>query len=71
MGYDDGSAIRGDYSNYGYCASTEKKINTAMYNDNASLLFHLAYGFDAQVTYGQFSPLASPISLIMIDGHLY
>ncbi|MFS7981509.1 putative YTH domain-containing protein [Helianthus anomalus] len=69
-GYDDGSAIWGDYSNYGYVNNLQI-VPPAMYNDNASLLFHPAYGFDAQVAYGQFSPLASPISPIMIDGQLF
>nr|KAJ0206285.1 hypothetical protein LSAT_V11C500258230 [Lactuca sativa] len=40
----------------------------AIYNENASsLLFHPAYGFD----YSQFSPVASPMSPIMIDGQLF
>lgn len=42
-----------------------------MYNDNASLFFPSGYGFDNQVPYGQFSPLASPMSPIMVDGQLY
>lgn len=42
-----------------------------MYSDNTSLLFHPTYGFDAQVAYGQFSPVASPLSPIMIDGQLF
>lgn len=42
-----------------------------MYNDNSSLFFPTNYGFDSQMAYGQFSPLASPISPIMIDGQLF
>lgn len=42
-----------------------------MYNDNSSLFFPPSYGFDSQMAYGQFSPLASPISPIMIDGQLF
>lgn len=43
----------------------------AMYNDNSSLFFPPGYGFDSQMAYGQFSPLASPLSPIMIDGQLF
>ncbi|KAL8242878.1 hypothetical protein R6Q59_013180 [Mikania micrantha] len=69
-GYDDVSATWGDYSNYVH-ANNLQVLPSAMYNDNASLLFHPAYGFDAQVAYGQFSPVASPLSTIMIDGQLF
>nr|GEX50088.1 YTH domain-containing protein [Tanacetum cinerariifolium] len=51
-GYDDGSF------------NHLQLMSQAMYNDNSSLLFHPAYGFDPQVAFGQFSP-------IMIDGQLY
>ncbi|GKA05590.1 hypothetical protein Tco_0684710 [Tanacetum coccineum] len=43
----------------------------AMYGDNSSMLFHPTYGFDAQVAYGQFSPVASPLSPVMFDGQLF
>ncbi|XP_076888664.1 YTH domain-containing protein ECT2-like isoform X2 [Bidens hawaiensis] len=69
-GYDDGSATWGDYSNYVH-ANNLQVVPSGMYNDNASLLFHPAYGFDAQVAYGQYSPVASPLSPIMIDGQLF
>ncbi|KAK1414089.1 hypothetical protein QVD17_29829 [Tagetes erecta] len=69
-GYDDGSATWGDYSNYVH-ANNLQVVPSGLYNDNASLLFHPAYGFDAQVAYGQFSPVASPLSPIMIDGQLF
>lgn len=51
-GYDDGS--------YNHL----QLMSQAMYNDNSSLLYHPAYGFDPQVAFAQFSP-------IMIDGQLY
>lgn len=69
-GYDDGSVNWGEYSNYVH-ANNLQIVPPAVYNDNASLLFHPAYGFDAQVAYGQFSPVASPLSPIMIDGQLF
>ncbi|XP_023737104.1 YTH domain-containing protein ECT1 isoform X1 [Lactuca sativa] len=66
-GYDDGSANWGDYSNYVH-ANNLQIVPPAIYNENASsLLFHPAYGFD----YSQFSPVASPMSPIMIDGQLF
>ncbi|KAI7730113.1 hypothetical protein M8C21_029370 [Ambrosia artemisiifolia] len=40
------------------------QIMPPMYNDNSSLLFHPAYGFDPQGAY-------SPLSPILIDGQLY
>lgn len=43
----------------------------AMYNENPSLFFPPGYGYDTQMAYGQFSPIPSPISPIMIDGQLY
>lgn len=43
----------------------------AMYNDNSSLFYPPGYGFDSQMAYGQFSPLASPLSPIMFDGQLF
>lgn len=65
-GFDDGSTNWGDYSNYVH-ANNLQIVPPAIYNDNASLLFHPAYGFD----YSQFSPVASPMSPIMIDGQLF
>ncbi|CAI9285436.1 unnamed protein product [Lactuca saligna] len=65
-GYDDGSANWGDYSNYVHTNNLQI-VPPTIYNDNASLLFHPAYGFD----YSQFSPVASPMSPIMIDGQLF
>lgn len=42
-----------------------------MYNENTSLLFSPGFGYDAQMAYGQFSPMPNPLSTIMIDGQLY
>ncbi|KAD6794886.1 hypothetical protein E3N88_05782 [Mikania micrantha] len=69
-GYDDGLANWGDYSNYLH-ANNLQIMPPAVYNNDASILFRPAYGFDAQVAYGQFSPVASPLSPIMIDGQLF
>ncbi|XP_076910526.1 YTH domain-containing protein ECT4-like [Bidens hawaiensis] len=69
-GYDDGSATWGDYSNYLH-ANNLQIVPPAMHNDNASLLFHPAYAYDAQMAYSQFSPVTSPLSPLMIDGQLF
>ncbi|XP_047327106.1 YTH domain-containing protein ECT1-like [Impatiens glandulifera] len=42
-----------------------------IYNDNSSVLFHSGYGVDTPVAYGQFSPLASPMSPIMFDSQIF
>lgn len=42
-----------------------------MYNENPSVFFPPGYGYDTHMAYGQFSPMPSPLSSIMIDGQLY
>ncbi|PIN02884.1 putative high-glucose-regulated protein [Handroanthus impetiginosus] len=69
-GYDNGSVNWDEHSNY-VNTNNLHVIPPAMYNDNSSLFFHPGYGFDSQMAYGQFSPLASPLSPIMIDGQLF
>ncbi|XP_073044360.1 YTH domain-containing protein ECT4-like [Primulina eburnea] len=63
-GFDHGS---GNLDN----ASNLQIIPPAMYNENSSLFFPPGYGFDSQMAYGQFPPLPSPLSTIMIDGQLF
>ncbi|KAK6147492.1 hypothetical protein DH2020_018404 [Rehmannia glutinosa] len=69
-GYENGSGNWDEHSNY-VNANNLHVIPPAMYNDNSSLFFPPGYGFDSQMGYGQFSPLASPLSPIMIDGQLF
>ncbi|KAK6147508.1 hypothetical protein DH2020_018420 [Rehmannia glutinosa] len=69
-GYENGSGNWDEHSNY-VNANNLHVIPPAMYNDNSSLFFPPGYGFDSQMGYGQFSPLASPLSPIMIDGSGY
>lgn len=52
-------------------ANNLQVVSPAMFNENASLLFHSGYGIDSQMAYRQFSPMASPLSPIMVDGQLY
>ncbi|XP_057768124.1 YTH domain-containing protein ECT1 [Salvia miltiorrhiza] len=69
-GYENGSGNWDEHSNY-VNANNLHVIPPGMYNDNSSLFFPPSYGFDSQMAYGQFSPLASPMSSIMIDGQLF
>lgn len=34
-------------------------------------MFHSGYGFNHEMPYGQFSPIATPLSSLMVDGQLY
>lgn len=42
-----------------------------MYNDNPSIVFHSGYGFNPDMAYGQYSPVATPMPSVMLDGQLY
>lgn len=66
-GYENSTGNWDDYSRY-VSASGMQVVSPAMYNDNSSML---RYGLDSQMAYGQFSPMASPLSPIMVDGQLY
>lgn len=70
-GYDNGSGNWAEHSNE-VNANNLHVVPPAMYNDgNPSLFFPPSYGYDAQMAYGQFSPIGGPLSPIMIDGQLY
>lgn len=42
-----------------------------IYNDNQSLMYHSGYGFNPDMGHGQYSPMATPLTPIMLDGQLY
>ncbi|KAI3754783.1 hypothetical protein L1987_54574 [Smallanthus sonchifolius] len=69
-GYDDGSVNWGESSNYVH-ANKMQIMSPVIYHDGSSLLFHPAYGFDPQGAYSPFSPIASPLSPLMIDSQFY
>ncbi|KAL2533339.1 evolutionarily conserved C-terminal region 5 [Abeliophyllum distichum] len=69
-GYGNGTGNRDEQSNY-INSNNLHVIPMAMYNDNPSLYFPPGYGLDSQIAYGQFSPLANPLSPIMVDNHLF
>ncbi|KAM1924866.1 hypothetical protein ACFX13_032213 [Malus domestica] len=70
--------IYGDYGNntgtwdgYSpYNADGMHVLSPVIYNDNPSLLFHSGYGFNPEIAYGQYSPVATPLP-VMVDGQLY
>ncbi|PSS36352.1 YTH domain-containing family protein like [Actinidia chinensis var. chinensis] len=69
-GFENNTGNWDDYSRY-VNANSLQVVSPAIYNDNPSLVFHSGYGLDTQMAYGQFSPMASPMSPIMLDGQLY
>lgn len=42
-----------------------------IYNENPSLLFHSGFGFNPEMVYGQYSPIATPLHSMMMEGQLY
>lgn len=46
-------------------------VSPVMYNDNPSIVFHSGYGFNPDMAYGQYSPVATPMPSVMLDGQLY
>ncbi|XP_021604604.1 YTH domain-containing protein ECT1 isoform X3 [Manihot esculenta] len=46
-------------------------ISPVVYNENPSLMFHSGYGFNPEMAYGQYSPVATPLPSIMLEGPLY
>lgn len=46
-------------------------VSPVMYSDNPSLLFHTGYGFNPDIAYGQYSPVATPLPSVLVDGQLY
>lgn len=42
-----------------------------MYNDNTALLFQPSYGFNPDTAYGPYSPVATPLPSIMLEGQYY
>ncbi|KAG9131014.1 hypothetical protein Leryth_006719, partial [Lithospermum erythrorhizon] len=69
-GYDNISGNWDEQANYGN-ANNLHIVPPAMYNDNSSLFFPPGHGYDAQMGYGQYSPIPRPISPIMFDGQLF
>ncbi|XP_057468306.1 YTH domain-containing protein ECT2-like isoform X2 [Actinidia eriantha] len=69
-GYENSNGNWDDYSRF-VSPNGPEVVPPAMYNDNSSPLFQSRYGLYTQMAYGQFPPMASPLSPIMVDGQLY
>lgn len=46
-------------------------VSPVIYNDNTSLMFPSGYGFNPEMAYGQYSPIATPLPSIVVEGQLY
>ncbi|XP_047323248.1 YTH domain-containing protein ECT1-like [Impatiens glandulifera] len=69
-GYENNTSNWNEYQYVG--ANGLQVVPPAMFNDNPSMLYQSGYGLDSQVAaYGQFSPMANPMSPIMFDGQLF
>ncbi|KAL1802273.1 hypothetical protein ACET3Z_030920 [Daucus carota] len=66
-GYENNAGNWGEYPNY-VNSNNLQIIPPAMFNDNSSLFYPSGYSFDTQMAYGQFPPLASPMSPFLVDG---
>ncbi|XP_052199946.1 YTH domain-containing protein ECT4 [Diospyros lotus] len=69
-GFENSTGNWDEYNRY-VNANSLQVVSPAMFNENQSLLFHSGYGIDTQMAYGQFSPMASALSPIMLDGQLF
>ncbi|XP_044472043.1 YTH domain-containing protein ECT4 isoform X2 [Mangifera indica] len=54
-----------------YANADRLHVSPVIYNDNTSLMFHPVYGYNPEMAYGQYSPVATPLSSIMVEGQLY
>uniref|UniRef100_A0A164VWX6 DNA (cytosine-5-)-methyltransferase n=1 Tax=Daucus carota subsp. sativus TaxID=79200 RepID=A0A164VWX6_DAUCS len=70
MCYENNAGNSGEYPNY-VNANNLLIIPRVMFHDNSSLFYPSGYSFDTQMAYGQFPPLASPMSPFLADGQLY
>ncbi|XP_015881762.3 YTH domain-containing protein ECT4 [Ziziphus jujuba] len=69
-GYNSSTATWGGYSQY-LNADGLHVVSPVIYNDNPSLVFHSGYGFNPEIAYGQYSPVATHLPSVMVDGQLY
>ncbi|GAV91109.1 YTH domain-containing protein [Cephalotus follicularis] len=69
-GYGNSSGNWDGYS-YNVNALDGLHVSPVIYNDNSSLMFHSGFGFNPEMAYGQYSPVASPLPSVMVEGQLY
>eukprot|EP00258_Populus_trichocarpa_P030328 XP_024446347.1 uncharacterized protein LOC18107886 isoform X2 [Populus trichocarpa] len=71
-GYGHGTGVWDGYSPHHHLnAADGLHLSSVIYNDNQSLTFHSGYGFNPDMGYGQYSPVATPLTPIVLDGQLY
>ncbi|CAL1408598.1 unnamed protein product [Linum trigynum] len=68
--YGNGTGTWDGYAQYPSSAEG-LHMSPVIYNDNSSLVYPSGYGFNPDMTYGQYSPVATPVPSIMLDGQLY
>ncbi|KAL3585604.1 hypothetical protein D5086_012471 [Populus alba] len=69
-GYGNNTGIWDGYSQH-LNAADGMHLSPIIYNDNQSLMYHSGYGFNPDMGHGQYSPMATPLTPIMLDGQLY
>ncbi|XP_021893472.1 uncharacterized protein LOC110811325 isoform X1 [Carica papaya] len=68
-GYADSIGIWDGYPQY--VNPEGMHLSPFIYNENPSLLFHSGFGFNPEMVYGQYSPIATPLHSMMMEGQLY
>ncbi|CAK7345839.1 unnamed protein product [Dovyalis caffra] len=69
-GYGNSTGVWDGYSQH-LNAADGMHLSPIIYNDNQSLMFHSGYGYNPDMGYGQYSPMAAPLTPVMLDGQLY
>lgn len=69
-GYSNSTGLWDGYSPY-VNADGMHVVSPVIYNDNPSVVFHSGYGYNHEMAYGQFSPVATHLPSLMVDGQLY
>ncbi|KAJ8753144.1 hypothetical protein K2173_017711 [Erythroxylum novogranatense] len=68
-------AIHGGYGHDGYSqyinAADGLHVSPVLCNDSPSLLLPSGYAFSPEMAYGQYSPVATPLPSLYLDGQLY
>ncbi|KAK4853876.1 hypothetical protein QYF36_015875 [Acer negundo] len=70
-GYGNSTTSWDGYSHYVDADGLQISPIQVIYNDNTPLMFHSGYGFNPEMPYGPYSPVATPLPSIMFDGQFY
>ncbi|KAJ6372845.1 hypothetical protein OIU76_027220 [Salix suchowensis] len=70
-GYGNSTGVWDGYSQHHHLnAADGLHLSPVIYNDNQSLMFHSGYGFNPDMGYGQYSPVATPLTPLVLDGQI-